>query len=463
MRRLLIIGIVLGVLAGVGYFGYRAFTQNNQVKPNIREAAVDRGDLTLTVNATGTIAAAKIAKLSFDNPGLITEIDVQEGQHVNVGDLLVRQDDQGYQLGVVQAQAALNAAQLTLDQLQAPPTERDLAVAAANVKAAQSAYNGLLSTIDPNTISAAQLRYQQAQTAYQDAVQYRRDVGGQFKTDSPTYQLALAQEGQASFAVEAARLQVQLLQHGVDGRVLTAAKARITAAQAQLDRLKAGAQPIEIDRAKLAVEQAQTALDQAKQQQANTQLHAPFAGVISLIGVKVGTLSIGAQAGGAIPAIVLTDTSQLHVTLNVDEIDIGQIHENQPVTFTLDALPGAVLSGHIDQIALAANAAVGTVVTYPVQVTLDPSSAAAKVGMTASATIIVRQLPGVLRVPNAYVRLDRRNNQSFVNIVNADSTLTEIPVQLGLRTEVYSEVLGGLNEGDKVGINLDTNFSLLGN
>ncbi len=48
------------------------------------------------------------------------------------------------------------------------------------------------------------------------------------------------------------------------------------------------------------------------------------------------------------------------------------------------------------------------------------------------------------------------------NLVNADGTLTEIPVKLGLRTEEYSEVVSGLNEGDHVGVNLDSGFSLLG-
>jgi multidrug efflux pump subunit AcrA (membrane-fusion protein) len=68
-----------------------------------------------------------------------------------------------------------------------------------------------------------------------------------------------------------------------------------------------------------------------------------------------------------------------------------------------------------------------------------------------------------LRVPNLYVRLDRRTNEAFVNLVNADNSLTEVPVSLGFRTEDYSEVLGGLNEGDTVGINLDSNFDLFGN
>ncbi len=409
VRRLIIIGVVLAVLGAAAYAFITVNAQNNAQKPNIRQVSIDRGDLTLGVNATGTIAAAQTASLSFDNPGVVSEIDVEEGQHVAKGDVLARQDAQGYQLAVTQAQATLRAAQLMLDQVQAPPSDRDLAVAQANVKAAQDAYASLAGSVDPNAITAAQDRLQQAQIAYQDAVQHRKDTGGQFSTNSSTYQLALAQEGQASFGVQAAQLQLQILQRGVDGRLLAAAKAKITLAQSELARLKAGPLQAQIDRAKLGVQQAQMALDQANQQVSNTELRAPFAGDVSLIGVKVGALSVG-----AIPAVVVTDTSQLHMMIQVDEIDIGQVHEGEPVSLALDALPGQTLSGHVTQVALTANQALASVVTYAVQVAFDPTQAPIKVGMTVSASITVRKLQNVLRVPNIYVRLDQRNNQSYV-------------------------------------------------
>ncbi len=456
LRWIIAIVVLLSVGGGVGYEVLQANAGKGASPPNIRRVTIDRGDLTLTVNVTGTVAAAQVADLSFDAPGLVADVDVIEGQHVAKGDLLARQDVTAYRLSLAQATAIRHAAQLTLDSLRAPPTPDDLAVATANLKAAQSAYNGLFGAIDPNAISGAQVQLQAAQTAYQDAIQHRRDVGGQFKNDSPTYQLALAQEGQASFAVEAAQLQLQLLQRGVDGRLITAAKAKIAVAQAALDRLRAGALPAELDRAQLAIDQAQLGVDAANQQLASTQLRAPFAGVVSRIMVAAGALSLS-----TVPAIVLTDTSQLHVRLAVDEIDIGHIAEGQPVSLTLDALPGVSLTGKVSNVAQAADQS-ATIVSYAVQVALDPSTAPVKVGMTAAASIVVRQLRNVVRVPNLFVRIDRRSGAAFVNLVNADETLTEIPVQLGLRTEEYSEVIDGLSVGDQVGVSLDSTFSILG-
>lgn len=339
----------------------------------------------------------------------------------------------------------------------APPSDKDIAVAEANIKAAQGAYNALLSSVNPNAIHVAELRYQQAKTAWDDAITHRKDIGGRVSTESPTYQLALAQEGQASFLAEIARLQVQLLKRGVDGRALSAAKARIDEAKAQLERLKAGPPKIQVDRAQLAIDQAKIAVDQVQRQLDGTQLRAPFSGIVTGLSVKAGALSLS-----NIPAIVLTDTSQLHVDVKVDEIDIGQVRQGQSVRLALDALPDNPLTGTVDQIALTANQD-AAVVTYDVRVALDPTGAPVRVGMTASATVIVQELRNVLRAPNLYVRLDRRTNQAFVNLVNADGSLTEVPVSVGLRAEEYSEVVGGLNEGDTIGINLDaSNFSLFG-
>jgi len=464
MRRVIIIIVVLAVLGGGGYVAYGRIQASRNIKPRIQTVAVGRGELKLSVSATGAIAPVQTANLSFPAPGVVTAIAVVASQRVQAGDILARQDDTAAQLTVQQAQANLQAAQLSLQHLQAPPTANQLNSAQANLTAAQDAYKGLLAAVDSSAVTAAQTKYQEAQTAAQDATQHRRDMGGQYPASSPVYQLALAQEGQASFAIEAARLQLQELQRGPDSRLLTAAKARITLAQAQLDQLNAGPQQIQLDQAQLAVQQAQTVLDQASTQLKQLTLRAPFAGVINQVNTKVGALS-----ASVVPAFTLIDDSRLHVTIGVDEVDIGQISLQQPVSLTLDALPGTTLAGTITRIGLTPsqgangllNQTVG-VTSYDVEVTIASSPAPIRVGMTASATITVQDRVDVLRVPNLYIRLDQRSNTAYVNRVKADGTLTEIPVTLGLRGEEYSEVTGGLNVGDPIGINLDTTLSILG-
>jgi multidrug efflux pump subunit AcrA (membrane-fusion protein) len=134
--------------------------------------------LLLTVNATGFVAAERSVRLSFETPGVIQQVLVEEGQRVEAGQILIRQDSTAQQLALKQAEAALDIARLTLEQLKAPVSEKDLAVADASVKAAEGAYNALLRSVDANAIKAAELRVQQASAAAEAATRRTKDIGG---------------------------------------------------------------------------------------------------------------------------------------------------------------------------------------------------------------------------------------------------------------------------------------------
>ena len=53
-------------------------------------------------------------------------------------------------------------------------------------------------------------------------------------------------------------------------------------------------------------------------------------------------------------------------------------------------------------------------------------------------------------MPNWAVRLNRETGQAFVQIKQPDGTVAEVSVETGLRNELVSEVVSGLDEGDVV-------------
>jgi HlyD family secretion protein len=454
MRRLLVLGLLAGLLVGAVLIVRARATDRETQRPNVRVETISRGDLTLTVTATGTMTADRSARLSFRQPGIVQEVLVEEGDQVQEGQVLALLDDTALRLLVVQAEAGLRAAQLSLDQALAPPSDRDLDLAQANIEAARGAYTALFAPFSRDAVRAAELRYEQALAAAQAAEQRQRDAGGRVPLESTTYQLAMAQAGQAAFSAELARLQLELLRRGPDQRAVAAAQARIDEAQVQLERLQAGIPPAQIEQLRLAVEQAEIALEQARLQQENAILRAPFAGTVTQVLVRPGM-----PAASSLPAIVLVDTAHLYVNARVDEIDIGLLAPGQPASLTFDALPGQIISGVIDRIALAASQD-AAITAYDVRVALagDEVPMRARAGMTASISVVIREVQDVVRVPNLFVRLDRRTDQAFVNIVNPDGTLSEIPITLGLRSDEYSEVIAGLDEGDQVGISLDVDL-----
>jgi RND family efflux transporter MFP subunit len=440
MRRALVVLTVLAILVAAGVWAYlNLFAPATQPPEEREEMVVKRGSLVATVNATGTILPRRQTTLSFKNPGRVAEVMVEEGEKVHAGQTLAYLETTELEFAVVQTDLALASAQAQLLRLQQAPADYDIAAAQAALESAKASYRLLLAgpteqevQVARTNLDQAKVALDQAQTAY-DQVADRPDVAMLPQS---------LQLQQATVAYEAALASFDLTMRPPSDAELAAARSAIVQAEAALARLQEGIPEEELLVAQLQVEQAQLSLDQARHQLEGTILAAPHDGVVTLVGVKPGELS------GGQPAFILTDLSRFHVDVTVDEIDIGRVAQSQPVTLTLDALPGEVLSGWVGEIAQTSQYDSG-IVTYKVTVQLAPAGAPLRVGMTVNVDIVAERRQDVLLVPNRFIRIDRATGQAFVDRdVGGEVRPTEI--QIGLRDDLSSEVLAGLDEGDVV-------------
>src|SRR5690606_31035455 len=314
--------VVLAQQASQAALSAAVQSQNIQLHP------VERGDVLVLVNAIGAIEADDVAQLSFTVPGRIREVLVEEGDYVLAGDVLVEQVDDIQRIAYEQALLALDLANLQLQDLLEPVDEEDIRVAEANVRSAWGAVQSAQTAVSADDIAAAELRVQQAEAAYQEALRRRTTAqGGQADEQ---YALLDAQLGEASFNVEAARLQLESLRRANRGP-LGAAYARALQAEAELERVKAGPRQIDIDRAEMAVRQAELQVDEAATAYNRMRLVAPFDGVVSRIYVEEGAL-----AAPGLPVIELTNVASLRVRAEVDEVDIRQISVGLPARVQVD-------------------------------------------------------------------------------------------------------------------------------
>jgi len=407
------------------------------------QVAVAKGDLALTVTATGSVSAAQESALSFQSSGLITAVKVQAGQRVVKDQVLATVDSSSQQLAVQQAALSVQSAQAALDKILAPVDPNQIAVAQADVKAAQGGLIAKESTVTSATIAAYKAKVQQAQSDAANAHALLNDAGGHFAQSDPNYQLALAQAGQADFNLKLAQLNLQEAQKGTP---TGAASANIAYANAKLAQLLAGPTQSSIDQAQQNLVTAQAQLAQAQQALNYTILTAPYDGVITAVNANVG------QVAGGI-AMIIDDLSHLYVTVNVDEADISQIKSGQPVALTFDALPGQPVTGKVDRVNPVANAA-ASVITYPVRVVLDPVTASnavalpIRVGMTANATLTVKTVKQVLILPNNYLKSNPTTGQITVSILNADGSVRTMPIKVGVIGTDNTEIIQGVSEGD---------------
>ena len=351
--------------------------------------------------ATGSrvVADAKVvpvqsANLSMSAGGIVVELNVEEGDPVAAGDLLIKLDDAQQQVAVAQAQASLQRAQANLDQLMAGAREQEIAQAEAGLAAAQAAYDRLANAASPGSIAAARAGLAQAQANLQAVLEGPseaaliaaeadlRSAEAQLRNATSAYNKVKDQNDigmrpeslaleQATVAYEAAKARQQDLQNGATESQIAAARAGVSQAsaqldtaqksapgdlasaqaavdqaQAQLDLIKAGARPEAIAIANADVAAATAALQNALVALSDTELRAPFGGTIATVNTAMGE-----QVGMSAPVIAMADTSNWEIeTSDLTEFDVVGIQPGAAVLLTFDAIPDLQLQGTVSRV-----------------------------------------------------------------------------------------------------------------
>jgi len=516
MRRTIVIILVVVLLLSSGFLFLRQRRRAAQEASFevLREATIEKGRITATVNATGTIEPEALVSLTFGMAGTVQQVNVVRGDQVAAGDVLATLDTAELQLAVQQAEDALRIQELTLQQrLNSRPSaatlasaqadidaaEANLTVAQANLAAAKAAVlqaeaqkalllagatAGQIAAAEAQ-VTSAQLQKRAAEEAHDRTLQCFDITLPDGTTQQQCPGLGVAEEqtranlenaiaalsaAEANLAdlragprpadIQAADAAIASAQAGVlaaQGNV-AAAEANVARAQAAYDRLLESPTEDESAILEAQVASARTNLALAQLRLDQSIITAPIDGTVANVLVHVGE-----QAAPGSPVITIVNEDAFHINVNVDEIDIDQIAVGQAVEITLDALPDTAVAGTIAEIA-PTPASSGGVVTYLVTINIEPGQdVTLRPGMSANASVVVEEIEGVLRAPNWAIRLDRETGEAFVNLQRADGAIEEVVVETGLRNEQFSEILGGLQEGDVVVvINERERFNLFG-
>ena len=483
-----------------------AFIGNLSANATASGRVVAQRDARLALNSSGPVTAVHVTAGDIVQAGdLLVQLETAALQRAVTSaeqDLAIQEANLSSLLApanaadVASAQALLANAQANLNRTLAGPTDEEIASAEANVRAAQAdvasasaRLNSALPTGNDEAIQAAQIQVQLAQqTATQAAEQHStvlvtepnqflsedrlatmeesaRAAALQANANLASAQesldqllngnpnsIAAAQAGVAAAAAQrdAAQGQLDLLMEPATDAEIAAVQASVVQAQANLDRLQRGAADWQVTQVEVQVEQARISLQRAQQDLANSTLTAPFDGLITAVYV-----SEGESASGVL--LEMVDSASLEVVLDVDEVDIGEIALGQTAEITFEAWPNEALASEVIAIAPQATQTSGSaLVTYEVSLALGQSDLPVRVGMTANATLVTAVRDNVLLVPNGAINTDRSSNKITVFRVTTDAqgveVVEEVPVTVGLRDSRYTQITGGLQEGDQVTI-----------
>ena len=302
-----------------------------------------------TIVAEGRVEPLSYAEVAFNASGIVSDVLVSEGEDVKQGDTLVRvgnESDKTY----TEAQLELVAAQQEYDDL-LNSSGTEAAQAVIDLKDAKEDYDKAANylTYLQNSQKVPQTEARRYLVQTWKGYEYRYKTKS-FKGPAPEDWIIEAEND------------------------LALKKARLDDAQRTYDRLKDG-----VDTERLALLEAR--LNSAKASVASLQVLSPFDGTVADLNAKVGeSVSAGSSAA------TLADLSNWLVkTTDLTELEVVNIHEGQPVTVVLDALPDVTLSGTVDSISKTYAEKQGDVV-YEVTIALDDTDPNILWGMTAVVT-----------------------------------------------------------------------------
>lgn len=160
---------------------------------------------------------------------------------------------------------------------------------------------------------------------------------------------------------------------------------------------------------KAAIAQNEAALRLAQTNLDYTIIKSPVEGKIIARRVNVGQTVVASLNAPSL-FLLAKDLRRMEVWASVNEADIGSIHPDMPVHFTVDAFPHEVFKGKVAQIRLNATMT-QNVVTYTVVVATDNSDLKLLPYLTANLQFEVDQRHDVLVVPNVALRWRPRTEQ----------------------------------------------------
>ncbi len=390
-------------------------------------------NLVSVVSATGQIRPKIYVNVGANAMGRVTHFYVGEGDHVKKGQILATIENVQQHANVAAQEATIAAARTDINSYIAAEKTAEANVAHAKADLEQK-----------------KLDYQRAQALFGAQVMSRQD----FDAKKAAYDLDVASLAQADAG-------------------LTQARAQTASARGHLDTQQASLKVNEdlLDR---------------------TIAVAPFDGIVTNEPIREGEMVVmGIQNAEGSTLMTLADMSVITAEVKVDETDIVNVLDGQPVDVTVDALPGKIFKGHVtevgDQALLRSSgqstsqstSGVEEAKDFKVVVTLDQPSDDLRPGLSCTAKVTTAKKDDIIAIPiqaltmrdpkhlndtttttststvsaatnNAQQAADQIQGVFVVSKTNGKDRVHFVPVTTGITGATDIEVTSGLKSGDRI-------------
>jgi HlyD family secretion protein len=462
-----------------------------------RTATVAQGVVQSTVSGSGNLQAASQLNLGFKTSGTVTHIYVTQGQHVTQGQLIATLDPQSAEVTLEQAKASLQSAEANLAKEEETDGEGSTAAGtsgsgAGNASAASAASFTRTSTADATTAAYAPTETVPSGTGSAPTTVPAATTPTS-TTPAATTPTSTTPTSTTPVATTPAASTPTTTPSKRTGSTTTNATGKGTATSREGEgkesdsggssskaTLSTATREANLASAKAAVRSDTLTVQSDEQAVQDTKLYAPESGtIVSLSGQEGEVVSgsgttraastagtsggstasaTGAAAAGGRSATgssaasssgdsssssfaVLSDLSSMQLVVALSESEIGSVKAGQIATVTVEALNGSKLAAHVSEVGLLSTSTSGAV-SYDVTFQLDQLAAGLKIGMSATAEVVVKQAEGI-NVPTSAITADTVT-------VERDGKRARQRVVTGLAGNTSTIILSGLKAGETV-------------
>ncbi|MCZ2074565.1 MAG: efflux RND transporter periplasmic adaptor subunit [Bryobacterales bacterium] len=383
--------VVLVVVLGGAVFALRAALKPDNSIDSSKIAAVERGDIARSVVATGKIEPRSKVEIKSKASGIVKKIYVDYGDRVREGQVLAELDKEELEARVREMTATLQAAQAAEEAAGAALERSKVEALGPDIPFLKSSWERAKQLDNQGLI---------AKTLLEDA--------------GKAYQLALNRQMTASRNVAVTRAEVA--------------------------------------KAKAQVAQARAALERAQEDLRNSTIVSPMDALVLSRDVEVGDAVSSILVLGSQATLVMTlgDVTDVYVLGKVDQADIGKVYLGQRARIVVESFKEKKFEGAVTKIS-PLGVEKDNVTTFEVRVSIRNPDGTLKANMSANAEILLEEKKGVLLIPETAVVYDRNRNTS-VEVPDASmrNGKRSIAVRLGISNGVRTELVSGLNSGDKL-------------
>ncbi len=360
----------------------------------IQAAEVKRITLRPALELVGNVIAIpeRIAMVSPQLGGWVTNLDVHEGQTVKAGQTLVHLDDRTAKTDIQRTSAVVAEKGAALKRLKRGYLPQELEVAKQDRDKAKATADGLRSELK--------------------ALEDLRKRG-----------------------------EISLVQYDSKVKALESADAAMASADAHLQLIQEGTPKELVEEAQAFLEAAQADEEHAKLTLQWCTIASPLDGVVTLL-----TAHQGQYFAQALPLATVIDLSNVFVQLRIPSRDFGKVRIGTKVDIQLSSIPDRTFQGAITRISGEADPLTGNVNMFAL---VDNKDGELRPGLACDARVWLPEIPDTLAVPVAAI--GDHAGTPVVTLIR-DGKTQETTVKLGAETREFFQVTSGLSEGDIVAI-----------